>query len=751
MADAIDFQLRLIDRMTAPARQMQRSIGALEKSLKAVDKSGSVFDDKTRRAQAIKPMAVKAVGAATGPDTKTKALADKAAAVMLAKSKATDEKRLAQAMKTEERREKALMASERKAYALASRFKAQKERDETKAARAAERNLKERMRSMEDAAEIAGLDGPELMFKRLGKAMEVLKTPMGAAILGIGAIAAAAVVATVAVVAFTAGIIALGVAGAKLALSAAGARKDLEITLEAMLGSQEAASRAADGINKITNEVAITTEKARALVSSLATAGLKNEAVLLGTVKAIGQAESVVEGAGAKLEAIIQRSQTPKAWLTPMGVQLRKVFQISPEDLQGTGVTIQEFYKELGGRIGKSTAEIRFMLAYGRISAEEGTKALNAAVDKKLGGAAEKKMLGFGNQAQRLKQNLSEIFEKVNITGFLKSFKSLVDVFDQSTVMGKVLQGIITGTFGGLFSTLERIAPFAKIFFKGLVILALRLYIAFKPLLQQLGLVGDTGKSSQEALVERMSQFALVVGTVATGITKVVLGLQNIGMLGPLVSGMFSAMATGMQAMLGPIGATWDLIIKLSAAMIRLGLTILESVPKWSEAGVALVKGLIKGIASAGAELINSVTSLGDRALKAFKAKFQIASPSRVTMGFGANISMGLAQGIKAKAGVAQEQMAKVIPMAAFRGGRPSLPPPRAVAPSASGGASGSRGPRSSGGVTLIVEKDGIHIHLEGATTPEEVRNMLPEVMADMLEKFAESQGVDRETNGAAA
>ena len=35
MADAIDFQLRLIDRMTAPARQMQRSIGALEKSLKA--------------------------------------------------------------------------------------------------------------------------------------------------------------------------------------------------------------------------------------------------------------------------------------------------------------------------------------------------------------------------------------------------------------------------------------------------------------------------------------------------------------------------------------------------------------------------------------------------------------------------------------------------------------------------------------------------------------------------------------------
>jgi hypothetical protein len=747
MADAIDFQLRLIDRMTAPARQMQRSVGALEKSLKAVDRTGSVFDDKRRRA-AIAPMPIKAIGPAA-PDkqsAKEKAAADKAAAAALAKSRAADEKRLAQAMRAEDKREKMLIASERKAYALAERFKKQKERDELKAARSAEKATKDKMRALKDAADIGGLQGPELMFERMGKALEVLKTPMGAAILGIGAIAAAAVAATVAVVAFTAGLVALGVAGAKLALSAAGARKDLEITLEAMLGSQEAAARATDGINRITNEVAITTEKARALVSSLATAGLKNEAVLLGTVKAIGQAESVVEGAGAKLEAIIQRSQTPKAWLTPMGVQLRKVFQISPEDLQGTGVTIQEFYDTLGKRIGKSTAEIRFDLAMGRISAEEGTKALNAAVDKKLGGAAEKKMLGLNNQLTRLKQNFRMLFENVKVEGFLKIFKSLVDIFDQSTIAGLGMKTMLEGTFGRLFDVVEKGSPFVKIFLKGLIILALQVYIAFKPLLRSLGMMGD-GKSSQEALIERMSQLGRIAGFTASAVVKVVMFLMQLGAITPIVRSVGAA----FEIILGPITMTLALMTRFASAALQAAFSLLDAVPKWVGAGKALVTGLVAGVKSAGAELINSVTSLGDRALKAFKAKFQIQSPSRVTMGFGANLSLGLAGGIKSKASVAQDQMAKVIPMAAFRGGRPALPPPRAVAPAAQGGSGGNRGSRGSGGVTLIVEKDGINIHLDGATTPEEVRNMLPEVMADMLEKFAESQGVDRETNGAAA
>lgn len=748
MADAIDFQLRLIDRMTAPARQMQRSVGALEKSLKAVDRTGSVFDDKRRRA-AIAPMPIKAIGPAA-PDkqsAKEKAAADKAAAAALAKSRAADEKRLAQAMRAEDKREKMLIASERKAYALAERFKKQKERDELKAARAAEKATKDKMRALKDAADIGGLQGPELMFERMGKALEVLKTPMGAAILGIGAIAAAAVAATVTVVAFTAGLVALGVAGAKLALSAAGARKDLEITLEAMLGSQEAAARATDGINRITNEVAITTEKARALVSSLATAGLKNEAVLLGTVKAIGQAESVVEGAGAKLEAIIQRSQTPKAWLTPMGVQLRKVFQISPEDLQGTGVTIQEFYDTLGKRIGKSTAEIRFMLAYGRISAEEGTKALNAAVDKKLGGAAEKKMLGLNNQLTRLKQNFRMLFENVKVEGFLKVMKAVLDIFDQSTISGLALKTMLEGTFNGLFTAVEHVAPYVKIFMKGLIILALQAYIGFKPLLKALGLVGTDGASGQQALIERMSQLGRVVNLVATGITKVVLGLQGIGALGPIVR----ATADAFTFLIGPVGVAVSMVAGWTATVLKGVAGLIGLVPKFSEAGVSLVKGLTDGVKRAAKELIQSVTTLGDQALAAFKSKFKIASPSRVTMGFGANLSLGLAGGIKSKASVAQDQMAKVIPMAAFRGGRPALPPPRAVAPATQGGSGGNRGSRGSGGVTLIVEKDGINIHLDGATTPEEVRNMLPEVMADMLEKFAESQGVDRETNGAAA
>lgn len=771
MADSLEFQLRLIDKMSAPARQAARAVGDLERKLKSTGKTGSALDKTQRQQPAIKPMPIKAVGPEDpkklakakaaeekiaaralakqqANEQKAARLAEKQAAQAVVKARALDEKRLAQAMRAEDKREKMLMASERRAYALADKFKKQQAANEARAARVAEKATKDRMRALKDAADIGGLQGPELMFERMGKALEVLKTPMGAAILGIGAIAAAAVVATVAVVAFTAGLVALGVAGAKLALSAAGARKDLEITLEAMLGSQEAAARTVDGINKITNEVAITSEKASSLVKSLSAAGLKNESVLLGTVKAIGQAESVVEGAGAKLEAIIQRSQTPKAWLTPMGVQLRKVFQISPEDLQGTGIGIQAFYDELGSRIGKGTAETRFALAFGRISAEEGTKALNAVVEKKLGAAAAKKMLQLDNQMIRFKQNVSKLFEGVKVEGFLKVIKAVLDIFDQSTISGLALKTMLEGTFNGLFTAVERVAPYVKIFMKGLIILALQAYIGFKPLLKQLGLIGTDGSSGQQALIERMSQLGRLVNVVATGITKVVIGLQNIGVIAPMVG----VVASVFQTMIGPLAFTWELITKFAASVLRLGLALHDVVPKWTESGKALVKGLVSGIVAAGGELINAVTSLGDRALKAFKAKFQIASPSRVTMGFGANISMGLAQGIKSKANVATDTMAKVIPIAPFlRRPQAAYPPPRAISPAAQDGGAGGRGNRSSGGITLHVEKDGIHIHLEGATTAEEVRSMFPEMMADALEKFAETQGVDKETNGAAA
>lgn len=779
MADSLEFQLRLIDKMSAPARQAARAVGDLERKLKATSKSGSALDKaqagpedpkKMARAKAAEEKAAaralakqqateqkalalaeksaaKAVAKQQAADAKSAALAEKKALQAVAKSRALDEKRLAQAMRSEDKREKMLMASERRAYALADKFKKQQAANEARAARAAEKATKDRMRALKDAADIGGLQGPELMFERMGKALEVLKTPMGATILGIGAIAAAAVVATVAVVAFTAGLVALGVAGAKLALAAAGARKDLEITLEAMLGSQEAAARTVDGINKITNEVAITSEKASALVKSLSAAGLKNESVLLGTVKAIGQAESVVEGAGAKLEAIIQRSQTPKAWLTPMGVQLRKVFQISPEDLQGTGIGIQAFYDELGARIGKGTAETRFALAFGRISAEEGTKALNAVVEKKLGAAAAKKMLQLDNQLIRFKQNVSKLFEGVKVEGFLKVLKAVLDIFDQSTISGIALKTMLEGTFNGLFTAVERVAPYVKIFMKGLIILALQVYIGFKPLLKRLGMIGEEGKGSQEELIERMSKLGEKAGKLARNVSDAVEKIIWLNEQVPIAKASWEVLKSAFS--FNPFEAVGDAARGLGRVI---GEWLVEAVPRWVDAGKDLVRGLANGVVRAGTELVSAVTSLGEQALQAFRKKFDMHSPSRVTMGFGQNISIGLAQGIKSKANVATDTMAKVIPIAPFmRRPQAAYPPPRAVAPAAQAGGSGGRGNRSSGGITLHVEKDGIHIHLEGATTAEEVRSMFPEMMADALEKFAETQGVDKETNGAAA
>ena len=83
--------------------------------------------------------------------------------------------------------------------------------------------------------------------------------------------------------------------------------------------------------------------------------------------------------------------------------------------------------------------------------------------------------------------------------------------------------------------------------------------------------------------------------------------------------------------------------------------TIKAVVAGWPKAfrqfGIDMVQGLINGLKSKLADLKNSVTGMGASAASWFKDKLGIKSPSRVFMGFGGNLSEGLAIGINKAAG----------------------------------------------------------------------------------------------------
>jgi hypothetical protein len=174
-----------------------------------------------------------------------------------------------------------------------------------------------------------------------------------------------------------------------------------------------------------------------------------------------------------------------------------------------------------------------------------------------------------------------------------------------------------------------------------------------------------------------------------------------------------------MQAAVMAAGAAFVALLAIGASVVDWFLNLGSKA--W-EAGTALVDGLIQGITGAAGKLVQTVQNLAGDALKAFKSVFKIQSPSRVMMGVGENISLGLAEGIAAGSPAVNDNMvAAVEPVA----------PPQARAQST--GASGS----------VSVSGNEFHFHFPNISNAEQLREEMPSIMADALEQAAMSKGLN--------
>ncbi|MFG8081219.1 phage tail tape measure protein [Pseudomonas aeruginosa] len=107
-----------------------------------------------------------------------------------------------------------------------------------------------------------------------------------------------------------------------------------------------------------------------------------------------------------------------------------------------------------------------------------------------------------------------------------------------------------------------------------------------------------------------------------------------------------------------PVGLLYQAI---SGGLSQLGI---ELPGKFSEFGANLMDGLIGGIRSMGTAVRDSVVGMGESVVGWFREKLGINSPSRVFMGFGANVSEGAALGIRNQmplAGQAARALAGVV------------------------------------------------------------------------------------------
>lgn len=458
-------------------------------------------------------------------------------------------------------------------------------------------------------------------------------------------------------------------AGMAMSIHASELKNDTLDALEAFMGTAEAAETVYSRINKMSGKIAISQERGTSLARELSAAGVTNADALTNAIESIGMVESVLGGgAGSKIQSIIERS-------TAGGT-----FKLNAKSLAGTGVQMSG----IASALGITEEQLNAQLKAGKITAEQGISAMTKAINNKFSAVAGKQVLDIGAQFTKARDDISKLFEDVDTDGFLKGLKEILSVFDQSTVSGQALKFVVTSIFNGLFKVVEAVSPFVKAFFKGLIIIALQVYIAFKPLIAQISqLFGGDQKANVEGFAGAMIQVGAAVGAM----TAYTVGLIQTG-------------------------------ITLFEWFIKLETFLMELPAKFYNAGAAIVTGLVGGIKSAGGAAVDAVKNIGADALSGFKSIFGIASPSKVMGEMGGHLMTGLEQGIDGGAGGAQSAM------------QSSVAPPVAAAGGSGGGSSS---------VQVTVAPGAIVI--SGVQNAQQVAEMLPEMLANVMENLMLQQG----------
>jgi hypothetical protein len=333
----------------------------------------------------------------------------------------------------------------------------------------------------------------------------------------------------------------------------------------------------------------------------------------------------------------------------------------------------------VGKQVPIAAEELRGMaadLAKTGLKGDQLATALESAAIKasrlKWGPDFAKQMLSLDSQAARLKANFSSLFAGLKIDKLLEGLSSLVDLFDETSITGKVIKDLFEELFQPLIDGFTGLLPKARTAFIQLEIMVLKALIAIKPYGSKIMLVAKA-----------FGVLALLVGGVVT-LATVAFGVS------------LAMVAAAIGVVLGVIGAmviATGLLIKM---FVDLANTVVNSLVagfqtvsnflegfSLSQVGTDMVSGLAAGIANAGPAVLNAMKGVVTGAVSSAKKLLGIASPSKVFAEIGGYTGEGMAQGVEGSTDTVQGAMETMVaPPIDAAGGGDAAP----AAPAASGG-----------------------------------------------------------------
>lgn len=464
---------------------------------------------------------------------------------------------------------------------------------------------------------------------------------LGGQLAAIGPYAAAAAAALLVIVGLLAG-------GGALALGAAKFKANTVNALRSVEGVGDEAPRIFKELRRLSDEMGIAESKAQALGLTLLDAGVA-QSDLADSIRAIATLEKV-RGADAakKIEELIKKSAAAGS------------FKFDEGALEGSGVSKTDVVSALAKRLGKDTKTVEDELKKGAIKAAEGIAALNDA----LGAKGMTKGLGsIDTIGVKAMEKLSRLFEDVNVGPFLDGLSELLKLFDENTISGAALKFLATSIFDGLFAAAKEVFPYIKIAFYELIIVALKLYIALKPVI---GYMKELWASASQG--EDMTNVIRTVVNVLVGLAVVLAVIVGAA----LAFGV--AISVGFYYLITVLGQASAAVSSFVSGAWE-SLKSIFSVEGATSLAMNLINGLIAGITGGGAGVAQALIGVGQGAINSVKSVLGIASPSKVMEGLGAFTAEGFAQGVEGGAADAQGAMQATV-----------APPTAARAPGGGGG-----------------------------------------------------------------
>lgn len=637
MASAAEvFQIEIQQRMSGdaltPLRELEGGIHEAKAAYMELAKAQSTAERAVEKNSAALKAAKEAQAAAEAAgDT---GAAEKAAA-QVAKLAAKDEELRGKATAAAQAVEKQAGALDK----LADEYKQLKSAEDAQR-KAAEHSAQSLERKIKMGDGLEKLGGPLGFVGAKAKGMfEAFKDLKEGGMSSMGAMATmgAAGFATLA-----ASVAAAGAALGALSLYMLDAKRDTDLTLEAMFQSPETASAMSSAFGEVATSTGIARDR------------------LLDLTRDLKAAKVSTEDMPAALKAIAQQ-------------------EMALGDSSGTGELIKSL--ESGK---KTVAE------------------LGAEMDTQFGAVAAKKAMGLTHVVDRLKERFLSLLDGVNIEGILQGFDVLVGLLDASSESGQTLKMLMGDMFGplgdglGVFYTIER-------FILGMELGFLDVAIAVKKTARALGFdLGSLEDFPDVATVAQVAGAALAVSVAAVGAaflaTYYVVSV-TVGAINSVASAIGKASESIPKSLEGLKGAVAK---------------VLEGV---SSVGSDLVAGIAKGITDNAAKVLEAITGVVNGAIEGAKALLKIESPSKVFAEIGGFTSEGFAEGIDAKAPMAEKAMRTLVETPAV-----VVPMPEVREPA----------PAPQGAPSLSVV-----INVEGGGEAQATADAIEERLTEVLERWA--------------